>query len=275
MFNDICQLSIPNLCKMNTSEKLCLQWNDFKDNVISSFGELRDDRDLTDVTLACEDGKQVEAHKIILAASSPVLKDILKRNKHPHPLIYMRGLKSEDLLAIIDFLYLGETNVLQENLDSFLALAEELRLKGLTGTENFGKARGPTKEVEENFASAPIIKRENTKQRETPQDLILTTNSHAVIAAENSSTNANNQDLDDQIKSVMTKTDFKSANGREFLFDCKICGKQAAYNNLRSHVEANHITGFSHACNICGKTSRSRNALRMHKQTYHKIMLQD
>merc|ERR1719228_739912 len=111
---------------MNVMEKLCLQWNDFKENATSSFGELREDRDLTDVTLACEDGKQVEAHKIILSASSPVFKEILKRNKHTHPLIYMRGLKSEDLSAIVDFLYLGETSVAQKTLDSFLSIADEL-----------------------------------------------------------------------------------------------------------------------------------------------------
>ena len=40
----------------------------------------------------------------------------------------MRGMKSEDLLAILDFLYCGETNVYQEDLDSFLAIAEELEL---------------------------------------------------------------------------------------------------------------------------------------------------
>ena len=56
---------------MNNSEKLYLQWNDFKQNISSSFGELREDKDLTDVTLACEDGKQVETHKVVLAASSP------------------------------------------------------------------------------------------------------------------------------------------------------------------------------------------------------------
>ena len=54
------------------SEKLCLQWNDFKDNITASFGTLRRDEDFADVTLACEDGKQVEAHKVILATSSPV-----------------------------------------------------------------------------------------------------------------------------------------------------------------------------------------------------------
>ena len=68
---------------------------------------LWDDKDFTDVTLACEDGKQVEAHKVILASSSPFFQSILKKNKHIHPLIYMRGVKSDDLLAIVDFLYSG------------------------------------------------------------------------------------------------------------------------------------------------------------------------
>ena len=48
-------------------EKLCLQWNDFKDNAIGSLWSLKDDRDFLNVTLAAEDGKQVEAHKLILA----------------------------------------------------------------------------------------------------------------------------------------------------------------------------------------------------------------
>ena len=82
------------------TEKLCLQWNDFRDNVNCAFRSLREDPDFADVTLACEDGKQVEAHKVILAASSPFFQNLLRRNKHPYPLIYMRRIKSEDLEAI-------------------------------------------------------------------------------------------------------------------------------------------------------------------------------
>ena len=67
------------------SEKLCLNWNDFQDNVKSAFGNLRDDQDFTDVTLACEDGHTIEAHKVILVASSPFLQKLLKLNKHPQP----------------------------------------------------------------------------------------------------------------------------------------------------------------------------------------------
>ena len=51
----------------------------------------------------------------------------------PHSFIYTRGSKSEDLLAVVNFLYHGEANVFQDNLDSFLAYAEELQLKGLMG----------------------------------------------------------------------------------------------------------------------------------------------
>ena len=45
------------------SERLCLQWGDFKENTIGSLRSLQGERDFHDVTLACEDGKQIEAHK--------------------------------------------------------------------------------------------------------------------------------------------------------------------------------------------------------------------
>ena len=96
---------------ISMSEKLCLNWNNFQENIQSAFQNLRDDQDFADVTLACEDSQRIEAHKVILAASSPVLQKLLKNNKHPHPLIYMRGMKSENLFAIIDFLYYGMANV--------------------------------------------------------------------------------------------------------------------------------------------------------------------
>ena len=119
----------------NAAEKLCLRWNDFKENVSSAFGDLRQDKEFTDVTLVCEDGQQVEAHKVVLVASSPFFLNLLKRNIHPHPLIYMRGVATDNLMAMMDFFYHGQANVYQENLDSFLVLAEELQLKGLRGNQ--------------------------------------------------------------------------------------------------------------------------------------------
>ena len=119
------------------SEKLCLQWNDFQENVKKSFRQLRDDKGFSDVTLACEDGQQIEAHKVILAASSPFFETVLRRNQHTHPLIYFKGFPKEDLHAVLDFLYYGEANISEGNLDSFLAIAKELKLKGLAGQTNW------------------------------------------------------------------------------------------------------------------------------------------
>ena len=97
---------------MGSKEKVCLQWNDFKENITTSFRELREDKEFTDVTLACKDGYKIEAHKVVLASSSPFFMELLKKNKHPYPLIYMSRMKSVDLDAIVNFLYEGEANVL-------------------------------------------------------------------------------------------------------------------------------------------------------------------
>jgi hypothetical protein len=112
-------------------EKFCLKWNEFESNVSTAFRELREDKDFFDVTLAC-DGNQLEAHKVILSACSPFFRGVLKRNPHAHPLLYLKGIKYEDILAVLNFMYHGEVNIAQEELNSFLAVAEELQVKGLT-----------------------------------------------------------------------------------------------------------------------------------------------
>ena len=117
---------------MNSAEKFCLKWDDFLDNVKSSFMELRNETDFTDVTLVCEE-QQIEAHKVVLSSTSSFFSKMLKQNKHPHPMIYMRGVKLRDLTSVVDFMYHGEVNIYQEDINDFLTLAEEMDLKGLTG----------------------------------------------------------------------------------------------------------------------------------------------
>ena len=136
------------------SEKFCLRWNDFENNISSAFRELRDDKDFFDVTLACDD-EQIQAHKVILSACSPFFRNILRRNPHQNPLLYLKGVKYTDLQSVLNFMYHGEVNVAQEELNSFLAVAEELRVKGLT--QNQSGNQNPKKEsLPQN--TSPIIK---------------------------------------------------------------------------------------------------------------------
>jgi len=133
---------------MGSSEKFCLRWNDFETNISVAFRELREEKDFFDVTLACDDS-QIQAHKVILSACSPFFRNVLRRNPHQHPLLYLKGVKYKELLSVLNFMYMGEVNVAQEELNSFLAVAEDLRVKGLTqnnSSSDSGAASKPKQE---------------------------------------------------------------------------------------------------------------------------------
>ena len=49
------------------SEKLCVRWNDFESNFSVAFRDLREAKELFNVTLACDED-QIQAHKVILLA---------------------------------------------------------------------------------------------------------------------------------------------------------------------------------------------------------------
>eukprot|EP00092_Neocalanus_flemingeri_P028149 GFUD01030570.1.p1 GENE.GFUD01030570.1~~GFUD01030570.1.p1 ORF type:complete len:415 (-),score=94.25 GFUD01030570.1:154-1398(-) len=123
----------------STDEQFCLRWNDFQQCIKSTFQDLRDENDFMDVTISC-DGEQVKAHKVILSACSVTFKTLLKKNPAQHPVIVLWDVSPRDLAAILDFMYHGEVNVKQDHLNSFLAVAERLRVRGLCQNENSGGA---------------------------------------------------------------------------------------------------------------------------------------
>ena len=268
------------------SEKLCLQWNSFKENVNSAFGRLRGDKEFTDVTLACEDGQQVEAHKVILAASSPFFEKILQKNKHPHPLIYLRGFQSQDLLAILDFLYFGEANVFQESLDSFLAIAEELKLTGqifnyLAKDQEKTANPKPVNKTTELVNFVKPTAHNNSINDELDEYILTVETSPSNISTAPANPNQFNVDLqalDEKVKSMMEKSQNmiqvgKQANGtpkRNFAFICKVCRKEGQFTLIKDHIEFNHLGGIFIPCDHCDKVLCSRNGLSRHKSKFHR-----
>lgn len=116
---------------MNNASQFSLRWNNYVSHVTEAFNVLRFENDLVDVTLCCDGGK-IRAHKMLLSACSSYFKQIFKENPCQHPVIIFRNFKYEDLNAIINFMYHGEVNIFQEQLESFLNTAELLEVKGLT-----------------------------------------------------------------------------------------------------------------------------------------------
>ena len=174
----------------------------------------------------------------------------------------------------ISVLYYGEANVNQESLDTFLGLAEELRLKGLTGSstennheEDFReKSIKPGKGVEERKPQAKTTPNA-AKPKEVSDSYIAKPESSSVALV-----SVEADQLDEKIKSLMTRTENEIIHGniKRRVWACNICGKEGQWQNIKTHIEANHLTSnIPHPCDICGKISRSRHGLRLHKAKEH------
>ena len=114
--------------------KFNLSWKEFEDNASKSHKKLINDTHFTDVTLSCHDNMKLQAHKVILSSSSPVLEQILLDNPHQHPVIYFRTVNYACLQALIQFMYLGQAEVAQTELEDFMKLAKELEVDGLNNS---------------------------------------------------------------------------------------------------------------------------------------------
>ena len=250
------------------SKQLCLHWSEFKENANTLIENLRDDSDFTDVTLACEDGKHIDAHRVILAASSPIFKSLLAKQKHPNPLIFMRGVDSANLAALVDFLYRGEANVTQDNIDSFLLLADGLKLKGLVGSRNDIK-KEPSPSSSPGFNSElNRVQQANKSLRFQPEQ--MSKSESTIVTKYNSDDYL--QQLDEKVKSLIEKSAKRMSVGKSQtrVCVCKICGKEGQWVAIRDHIETKHLEGVSLVCDQCGKTSKSRHGLRLHKNLIHK-----
>jgi len=115
---------------------------------------------------------------VILSACSPFFRSILKQNPHQHPLLYLKGVEFNDLQAVLNFMYHGEVNVAQEELNSLLSVAEDLKVIGLT--QNNTPESHPSKPKPKSEPEAgPAITRPSV-QRSVPVHQTQPTTSPAV-----------------------------------------------------------------------------------------------
>ncbi|XP_066593598.1 broad-complex core protein isoforms 1/2/3/4/5-like isoform X2 [Prorops nasuta] len=143
---------------MGSSQQFSLRWNNYLKHITCAFDTLRTDEDLVDVTLSCE-GKRIRAHKMLLSACSTYFRDLFKENPCQHPVIIFRNVKFDDLAALVDFMYQGEVNVVQEQLASFLTTAELLAVQGLT--DGSGKDNDSVGEDDQEIPNEPEVQLQN------------------------------------------------------------------------------------------------------------------
>ena len=251
------------------SEKFSLKWNDYQSNWNRTIHDLRKDTDLADVTLISDDKVKFSAHKILLSSCSNMFKFILQSNTHPNPMMFLGGIDSVNLGYILDYIYYGEVNLYQEQLDSFLKSAKKLELKGL-----LGDIKGSETQVDESIYTEP---KENFKdehiynQPEEENGLIEPIQNEPLAPRRQSKDHATfdvgsltQEEISQKMKELYEKTD----NGWKCLA-CDHTNTGLKSSNMRQHVET-HLEGLCYTCNMCHKEFRSRNHLNHHKHNSHK-----
>jgi len=144
-----------------------------------------------DVTISC-DGEQFKAHKVILSACSNTFRNLLKKNPAPHPVIVLWDVTPRDLECIMSFMYQGEVNVKQDHLNSFLAVAERLKVRGLCQNDG-GPASNSTP------ASSKLSSSQSEKPKARPSDTSFTEPS---LKRQRPSLAQESQDDDDIIEEI-------------------------------------------------------------------------
>lgn len=128
---------MPHAEKMSPSQRqeFCVRWNSHLGSIGAAFPQLLAGQRFVDVTLACE-GHQVHCHRLVLAACSSYFESILAENPCKHPVIILPSeIKLWEIQALVDFMYKGEVNVTQAGLPQLLRCAEQLRIRGLYGSD--------------------------------------------------------------------------------------------------------------------------------------------
>lgn len=109
---------------------LALKWNNHQSIFYHIISGLRTKGSYTDVTLACE-GKFYPVHKLVLSTCSEYFSDIFERTPCKNPVVVLKDIQCRDIEFLLDYMYIGEVNVRQNELSSLIKAAECLRIKGL------------------------------------------------------------------------------------------------------------------------------------------------
>ena len=194
------------------------------------------------------------------------IKHILTHNKHSHPLLCLDGVSSGELQFVLDYIYQGEVQIYQEQLDRFLEVAERLKLEGLTGKDSDQEKvrddileKGVTNVFDEYISESEIVKKEKVIRK--PRKLSLP------IAVANDSAITNTEEIDEKIRENVIR-------GDDGNYSCGYCGKvgdgsRNQFQNMKNHVET-HLEGLSYPCQSCDKTFRSRHSRSSHYSQFHR-----
>ena len=137
-------------------ENLNLQWGYFHQHVLDSRKEIFNLKHFTDVTLISKDKKHIPAHKSIIGPASALLNKVLlaQNTENPTTKIFLKDIMEEELSALLQFIYLGETVIQETRLNEFRTATQVLQIVGLEESKT-GRLVDQPKSITDTVQEAP------------------------------------------------------------------------------------------------------------------------
>ncbi|KAL7638588.1 UNVERIFIED_CONTAM: hypothetical protein RMT77_011160 [Armadillidium vulgare] len=147
------------------SGHLSLKWNNHSSSLLRSLTKVQSKEQYCDATIACQ-GKYFPVHRIVLSTCSEYFEEIFERIQNQHPYIIFKDIEPREMELLLNYMYQGEVNVLQENLPMLIKAAEALKIKGLAVPDDIPvKEPPPTKKRSNNSNDYPQAKRRTEEKR--------------------------------------------------------------------------------------------------------------
>ena len=156
----------------------------------------------TDVTLVSDDKQHKRAHKFILSAVSDVFKSIIDNISEKNSVIYLKGVKYQELEYVLEFIYLGETKFSEEKMEGFLDAATSLEIKELKDIRIEKEAILPSLDEDVNQE----IQNVSDHTIDTSDDILLNDKTRDISNAASEEGIENNQLHGDSIKEPQEET---------------------------------------------------------------------
>lgn len=261
-------LNQPNRGVTMENEEYSLIWNEFNSSTSETFKNLLLDEDFVDVTLICDDARQFHAHKVILSACSPFFRNLFVKNPHPKPLIFLKGIRFEELETILKFMYLGQAQLPQEDLSAFLDAAKELQVKGLNCDDDSGKLHTNNKR-KRGVIDEPSSKKVCDLQQDVPEETPFA----AIPITPDIGTTENPMDsiFPLEIKQESSEPDIGHTTPTQIrkMYYCDKCDYSASKStSVKYHHQTVH-EGLRYDCDQCDAFFTRKESLKTHKLSLH------
>ena len=256
----------------------CITWKDFLSHVGGTFKTVLEDGHFTDVTLVSDDQTQIQAHKLILSAGSKVLRNILMNNQNQQPLIYLKGIKEEELCSILQFMYLGEASIKQDRINMFMENAKDLEVVDLIRDTNTStKVNCSQKEsiISSVDAISSIIldtQKEDLKALKLEKQGNIFSEYTNVEHEIEDNANEPNEANGKHFQTIKNNDDIKNEAIKSLKeYSCDKCDYTSNYNSsLTRHILRKH-EGVTYSCDECSSDVKysDKTGLKRHKLLKH------